>query len=503
MAPGLLAALLLTACGGGGGCGNCDTDPGGAYPTPDPDITSLPPSSTYANRCTSPNQRDEKSFVLSYLNENYLWYPEMVPPPADLANTYAVDQYFYSLLSHNAPIAQIPTYADHPADSDYIDDGARYNIDDPSYRYVDIRFSYVLSTNIANSLDTGYSAGGYGFYWVIDRDGKKRITYVKPGSQADVVGRMTRGGEIISSGEYDNPNLYPYTATGMYPYAKDGIRTTTFTYRDVPNGPTRTITLNAAMFQEEPVPITKVIPWGGRNVGYLLFLNHSSIAQDKLITAITNLRGVNDLVLDLRYNDGGFIYAAQSLASMIAGPGMDGRTFERQAYNGKVADASLPFTTKVTWKPVDTAIPPGYYNNNNNIQYDIGAALPALNLKRVYVLTSDITASASEALINALRGVDVNVVLIGTKTRGQPYGANRRDNCNTAYYAIAYQGFNDKNASDYVNGFAPTCLVHDDFNRVTGDTTINNPLGNQREALLYSALEHIRTGQCTATASQN
>ena len=470
MAPGLLAALLLTACGGGGGgCGsNCDASTFESYPIAHPDLNTLPPSSAYANICTADPWYAEKSFVLTYMNENYLLHNAMVPPDSEQSVVLSVEGYYAALLSNFPTSGNLP--GTHPFDDHY---------------------SYVIPTYLANSLDSGYSPGGYGFSWVTDRDGYQRVAYVAPGSQADLAG-MKRGG-VLSGGFNAGAMNHPYTANGMYPYTVN--RSATFTYQD-PGSAARSITLNAAPFQENPVPVvttlTNVI---GHKVGYVLFLNHSSIAQDKLIDAITSLRaqGVTDLVLDLRYNEGGFVYAAQSLASMIAGPGVAGRTFERQAYNGKVPNATLPFTTTVTWVPGISSLPGGYNNNANKAQYGIGTALPALNLKRVYVLTSDLTASASESLINALRGVDVSVVQIGTLTYGKPYGSNRRDNCGEAFFPIQYQGFNDKGFGDYGGGFTPTCLVHDDF---------NNPLGNPNEALLNAALGYVATGQCPGTISQ-
>jgi len=472
-ATGLLASLLLTACGGGNGCSNnCGADTGDAFPIADPDLNTLPPSSTFANICTAGH---EKAFVLTYMNENYLLYSRMVPPSAEQTALLDVDSYFAALLTSFPPSGNLPST--HPYDD---------------------RYSYVIPTYLANSLDTGYSPGGYGFSWVTDRDGKQRVTYVAPNSPAAAAG-MARGGEITSGGEFDSPGLHPYTANGMYPYTVNAG--TTFTYRDVPGGETRAVMLTAVPFQEDPVPIVSIMTSGNRKVGYMLFLNHSSISQDKLIDSIAYLRGqgVKDLVLDLRYNEGGFVYAAQSLASMIAGSNAttgfaDNGVFERQIYNGKVPDVTLPFLTKVTWVPGISSLPPGYNNNTNKARYAAGTALPALNLGRVYVLTSNLTASSSEALINALRGVDVNVVQIGTLTYGNPYGSNRRDNCGEAFYPIQYQGFNAKNFGDYAVGLTPTCLVHDDF---------GYPLGNQNEALLNAALGHIATGQCPGSITQN
>ncbi|MFM9598141.1 hypothetical protein ACKI1O_53780, partial [Streptomyces scabiei] len=51
-----------------------------------------------------------------------------------------------------------------------------------------------------------------------------------------------------------------------------------------------------------------------------------------------------------------------------------------------------------------------------------GTPLPSLNLERVYLLTTSSTCSASEAIINGLQGIDIEVIQIGAGTCGKPYG---------------------------------------------------------------------------------
>ena len=57
-----------------------------------------------------------------------------------------------------------------------------------------------------------------------------------------------------------------------------------------------------------------------------------------------------------------------------------------------------------------------------------------LNLDRVVVISGSGTCSASEAIINGVRGVGVDVVLIGDTTCGKPYGFYGIDNCNSTTY---------------------------------------------------------------------
>ncbi len=84
-----------------------------------------------------------------------------------------------------------------------------------------------------------------------------------------------------------------------------------------------------------------------------------------------------------------------------------------------------------------------------------GQALPALNLSRVFVLTTASTCSASEAIINSLQGVNVQVIQVGSTTCGKPYGFYPADNCGVTYFSIQFQGVNAKNFGDYPDGFTP------------------------------------------------
>ena len=115
--------------------------------------------------------------------------------------------------------------------------------------------------------------------------------------------------------------------------------------------------------------------------------------------------------------------------------------------------------------------------------------MPQLKLPRLYVLSSGLTCSASESIVNSLRGIDVQVILVGETTCGKPYGFRRKDNCGLAFFPIEFQGYNAKDFGDYQNGFAPTCAVADDFNSV---------LGAPNEPLLATALKHADTGSCPA-----
>jgi hypothetical protein len=227
------------------------------------------------------------------------------------------------------------------------------------------------------------------------------------------------------------------------------------------------------------VPLWKVITSsGGRKVGYVLFNDHHAGAQDVLISVFDQFRAaaVDDLVLDMRFNSGGFLYVAQSVASMVTGPASSGRVFEQLRYNAKRASEPL-FTRYLFSDRLQTS----------ETTYQVGYELPQLKLPRVYVLSSGLTCSASESVINSLRGIDVEVILVGGTTCGKPFGFERRDNCGAAIFPIEFQGYNAKNFGDYMAGFQPTCAVADD---------LTTPLGSTSEPLLFAALRHVDTGSC-------
>ena len=182
----------------------------------------------------------------------------------------------------------------------------------------------------------------------------------------------------------------------------------------------------------------------------------------------------------MRYNGGGLLYIAAELGYMIAGPSSAGKVFEQLVYNDKTPpDAPIPFR--------NTAY--GFASPN---PVRSGTALPYLGLKRVTVLTTPGTCSASEAVINGLRGIDVEVDIIGGQTCGKPYGFTPVDNCGTTYFSIEFKGANAKDFGDFADGFAPTCTVADDFAHALGDPA---------ESLLATALAYRNTNACPAAGT--
>jgi hypothetical protein len=112
----------------------------------------------------------------------------------------------------------------------------------------------------------------------------------------------------------------------------------TLVIRDLGSATTRTVTLLAQPITETPVQNVKTLNVGGASVGYMLFNDHIATSESELIAAVTQLKnsGVTDLVLDIRYNGGGYLDIASELAYMIAGVNnTTGKFFEREMYNDR------------------------------------------------------------------------------------------------------------------------------------------------------------------------
>ena len=449
--------FMLAGCGGGGGGGSA--------------ARSLsPPSSALAGFCASPRPAgtvdpftglpygdragsldDEKSWVRSWIDDTYLWYTEV--PDLD-ADSYPTPVEYFDVLKTPAT-----TPSGKPKD----------------------QFHFTLDTaDWAAQSQSGVELG-YGFQLAllaVTPPRKVIVAFTDPGTPAATAG-IARGAEILAVDGVDLVN--DSTDTGietlnnvLFPAAAG---THTFVIRDTPGSGSRSVTLTSGAITRIPVQNVQKLAAPNHAVGYLLFNDHIATSEQLLIQAINQLAGVTDLVLDLRYNGGGYLDIASELAFMIAGPGpTSGKVFERITFNDK-----NPFGLT----PAQTITP--FHSVSQGFSGPPNQALPNLGLARVFVLTGAGTCSASEAIINALRGVDVQVNLIGATSCGKPYGFLPQDNCGTTYFAIQFQGVNDKGFGDYADGFAPTCAVADDFSHALGDPA---------EERLAGALSYRATGTC-------
>ena len=412
---------------------------------------------------------NENDWLRSWSNDTYLWYDEILDVEPACCTT---SSYFQRLRT----LARTPSGA-----------------------FKD-RFHFTEDTARRQARVSSGVTAGYGARFAILAAAPPRlvrIAYTEPYSPATEAG-LARGATIL---EVDGVNVEYGSAAalnaGMFPRAPG--ETHWFTVRDAGATDTRMVAMTSAEVASSPVQRVRVLQTASGPVGYFQFNSHIAPAERGLIDAVRELNAaeVTDLVLDLRYNGGGYLAIAAQAGYMIAGVAAQGRVFNENQFNRKHRELN----------PVTGArLQPSYFlpASTGWFQEPPGRPFPALNLTRVFVLTGPGTCSASEAIVNALRGIDVEVVLVGETTCGKPYGFYPADNCGTSYSSVQFRGVNAAGFGDYTDGFSPEnvprvegvpvpgCLVADDF---------EHQLGDPDEARLAAALQYRRDGTCPVVSA--
>jgi C-terminal processing protease CtpA/Prc len=468
---GLAALPGVWSCGGNTADGSTSSGSSGYT------AGVFPSSSQFMNLCAAPRTgrsavtgdafpdkpgtlQDEQAWLRSWINELYLWYRE-VPDQNWTSYSTAVD--YFDVLKTPATTA-----SGKPKD----------------------QFHFTYDTAQWEALSQSGVQVGYGALWVLQPNPPRSVIVgvIEPGSAAEAAG-LGRGAQILTvdGAQVAFSNDVNTLNNGLFP--TDVGHSHTFTVLDAGSANPRSLTMVSEAVTETPVQHVQTVAGTGGSVGYMLFDDHIATAEVGLISAINQLKGVSDLVLDIRYNGGGYLDIASELAYMIAGPATtSGRTFEKETFNDK-----YPTRDPVTGQPLT---PTPFLSTTQGFSTTQGQPLPYLGLSRVFVLTTADTCSASEAVINGLRGVGVTVIGVGQTTCGKPYGFYPQDNCGTTYFSIEMQGVNDQGFGDYADGFVPGgttaaalpgCAVADD---------LTHALGDPQEALLANALAYRAHGSC-------
>jgi carboxyl-terminal processing protease len=414
VAPVLLV-VLLAACGG-------DDNDG---PT-----AVAPPAS-----CSTADQKD---WLVRYLDQAYFWYRQA--PRPDPAGFSDLDTFFEARLYAGSD----PTF---PAD----------------------RWSGWTSTESYQRFYGDGASMGYGVAVAgleLERDGSRPlwVRYVEPASPAAAQG-VARGDQVLAingraAGEIvaaDDFSALTATTEGQV-----------LTLRLARGGVERTVTLTAGVFTLAPVQGVQVTTTpGGRKLGYLMVKDMIAQAQPGFDAAFARFRseGVQEIVLDLRYNGGGLVSTGTRLASYFVGTGNAGRTYAQLRYSDR-ASAS-----------------------NQRFVFDSVAA--STLRPRVLVLAGRRTCSASEQVVNGLRGVGVEVELIGEATCGKPVGFVPVQACTRSWSIVNFESVNERGEGRYWDGFEPTCAVAEDF---------QSPVNASTDALFAAAVARADGAACPALA---
>lgn len=408
-----LLPAVLAACGGGG------SDDGGAADC---------------------SVHSRQVWLRDYMDDWYFWY--QISPSPSPSGYATVESYFDALLYTGSS-------ADFPAD----------------------RWSYYESTVDFNRFWGDGRTMGYGLSVAgLEVDGHPDqplyVRAVEASSDAAARG-VVRGDEIVSINGVSASALISDGSFSVLTANAVGDKLALVLRRD---GTTRNVTVTSTEYALTPVPTTTTLTTtGGRKLGYVVVKDMISQVNTPLAQAFSSFAaaGVNDVVLDLRYNGGGLVSVGTTVASYVAGAPKAGQTYADLLYNDRHQD--------------------------QNARYKFQSPTAAAGVSRVFVLVGPRTCSASEQVINGLRGVGIQVVAIGDTTCGKPVGfLPQDDGCGTTYSVVNFESVNARNEGRYFDGFAPTCAVAEDFTR---------PLGSAGEPLLAAAATYADTGACPASAT--
>lgn len=431
--------------------------------------------------------------VEAYLSEYYLWNEEYKELTHSFTKNY--EDFFYDGLgSMTTNTLDKRTYIGS--------DGKTYY---RLYSYIQQLPSYA-STRATKYVDKEptYSFGITGITAVSIGTQTNNTIYfcvqgVYPNSPASEAG-IKRGAMIslVNGQKISNSNINDFYYSMLLPDEAFSLSLTEDLLEGGSITGTQERTISSTIMACNPVILSKVKEdIEGHRIGYLVYAGFDAGFDEELFDAFKEFKSKNvtDLILDLRYNGGGHTISANLIATCIAGSASQGQVFSSQRYNKERM-------AKLNNKREEETFA---YSNYPNLGTSLSAG--DLGLSRVYCLVGEGTASSSELVINALRGIDMEVILIGEKTTGKNVGMEYTDmKIKTNTYRvvpITFQSYNAKGFGDYEKGFTPTVAM-DETNpyNESGRFYIHKDYMTDKEPLYAKAIELI-TGKNLMPATRS
>ena len=351
------------------------------------------------------------------------------------------------------------------------------------------KFSTIDSlVSVTTTRSIPYTDYSYGFQFTtnqIEVEGEEnaivaQILYVADGSPASEIG-LKRGDWIIavdnqkvSTSDYSTyitrpTKAYSFTLGKYNPYPED-VDDPEFNYIEFD-------TLGVVQMpepryvEEQDVLKYGIISAGTRKAFYLLY-NEFGESTDALKEVFSQLNGqqFDDIILDLRYNPGGYVNTSHQLCSALAPATAIGQPFLNMIYNDKI-------------------------NKTETLNFESSSLTggTSISYQNLYVLTSGNTASASEIVINCLKPyMEGRLYQVGTATYGKNVAQQLFTNAEapgielwlTTTYLSNSQGYYDY----FTNGLLPDYEIEENYGGELGD------FGSAEDQLLQPVLYKMANG---------
>jgi hypothetical protein len=391
----------------------------------------------YFNSDGSPKRKvtgDIRDSVYFYSETAYLWYKNL--PKAEAFNPL-------KFITPEAVIGAVRNYSEK---------GPNGAIRD--------KWSFVMNKSDWNAIASGNSKD-FGAFYRFASDGNLYVRQVFAKSSAGVQG-VTRGWKVVSVAGLTPSNDNNFITQFSKTLENNNVE---FVFQK-PDATTQKITLTETDYQTNTIQSAKVFDEGTKKIGYFCFTDFLGDDTAAGLEAVFNdfkTKGVNELIVDLRYNGGGYVSLAQQLSNLIAPSSANGKVMFTYQYNDKLK--SISRTTN--------------FNTSNK-----------LNLTKLIVITSKNSASASELLINSLKP-HMEVKIIGSASNGKPVGFPVIP---YVVAPVAFKTVNSAGEADYYEGFKPDYPEVDDLSKNFGDPD---------EKCLKVSLEYLKTGKVIVSSAKN
>ena len=382
----------------------------------------------------------QNQFVLDAMRDWYFWNDQL-PAEVDISQ-FATPEDLLAFLTTFSPDLTPDDGIDNPVD----------------------RFSFI---NTAAADQAFFGEGrfeGFGFSSRFVAENDLRLTRVFVDSPANR-GGLARGQQIVAL----NGRTIAEIQANEGVNAVFDLSPLEFTMREI-DGSEFTVEIAKDVVTIDPVPQSRIIvdPNGVRPpVGYMELATFISTADAEMDAVFANFRaqGVNDVILDLRYNGGGLVSTSELLGDLLGGDVAENLVYSKTVFNELRAAAN------------DTV---EFFERRGN----------SMSLVRLVVIASTRTASASELVIN---GMDphVEVTIVGDRTFGKPVGQVGLEFCEKILRPTAFQTLNANDFGDYFFGLPVDCAAPDDLNVLVGADNDPN---------IEAALSYLDSGTCPAAS---
>ncbi|WP_417129525.1 S41 family peptidase [Phocaeicola sp.] len=343
-------------------------------------------------------------------------------------------------------------------------------------------FSHVDSVLTTSRATSTYPCFGFEAALVRteSRTNALRVLYTQPSSPAAEAG-LKRGDWIIavdnkkiSTNDYSTyitrpTKAYSFTLGKYNPYP-DEVNDPEFNYVEFDT--LGVIQMPEPRYvEEQDVLKYDIISSNSRKAFYLLY-NEFDENTDVLKEILSQISGqqFDDIILDLRYNPGGYVNTAHKLCSALAPATAIGQPFLHMIYNDKI-------------------------NKTETLNFESSSLTggTSLSYQNLYVLTSENTASASEIVINCLKPyMEGHLYQVGTATYGKNVAQQLFTNPEapgielwlTTTYLSNSQGYYDY----FKNGLLPDFEIEENYGGELGD------FGTAEDLLMQPVLYKMANG---------